>query len=58
MRKLLRVRDVLECTGLGRSTMYTLIKEGKFPPPTKLSARCVAWDSTAVNQWIEERLAS
>ena len=43
MSKLLRIQNVLEKTGLGRSTIYALIKQNNFPPAIKLSGRSVAW---------------
>ena len=43
-KRLIRRQAVEDRTGLGKSSIYALIKSGKFPPPVKLSARAVAWD--------------
>lgn len=56
-RRLLRLRSVLEMTGLGRSSLYKMIKEQKFPRPVQIGARSVAWDSTAVATWMQERIS-
>jgi len=53
---LLRQRDVLSRTGLKRSTFYRLIADKKFPKPVKLSQRCCAWPSDAIDRWIAEKI--
>lgn len=55
-RRLLRLQAVREATGLGRSSLYSLIKRGEFPNSIKLTERTVAWDSAAVAAWIHERV--
>ena len=50
---LLTVKTVMAQTGLGRSTIHNKVKEGTFPAPIKLSARCVRWHSEAIQQWIQ-----
>lgn len=54
--KVLRLAQVMASTGLGRSTIYKYIGEGKFPIPFKLSERCVGWLESEVQQWIRSRL--
>ena len=51
----LRLPMVLRTTGLGRSTIYKLISENRFPGPVRLGARAVAWRTTEVDRWSEER---
>ena len=41
--KILRRRDVKEQIGLGCSTIYALMSEGKFPKPIKIGRRAVGW---------------
>lgn len=50
-----RIQRVSIITGLGRSTIYGLMAEGKFPCQIKLSARAVGWTSTSIFQWLAER---
>lgn len=46
MPRLIRLPDVLEATGLARSTVYRLVAEHRFPAPVKLAARAVAGAAT------------
>jgi prophage regulatory protein len=50
-----RIKQVIQITGLSRSTIYQLIGKGEFPRPVQLSTRRVAWDSRVVTAWIESR---
>lgn len=54
--KVIRLAQVMESTGLGRSTIYKYIAEGKFPLPLQLSERCVGWLESEVHQWIQARI--
>lgn len=51
----LRMPAVMRMTGLGRSTIYRLIAERKFPSPVRLGARAVAWRSSDLDEWSEAR---
>lgn len=51
----LRLRQVIQTTGLARSSIYTLMQSGEFPKSIRLSARSVGWRSDEVAQWIEDR---
>jgi prophage regulatory protein len=42
--------------GLGRSTIYRWMSEGKFPKPVQLGGYAVAWAESEVEGWIAERL--
>lgn len=56
---LLRRRCVEAQTGLARSTLYKLIRNGNFPAPVKLTgSRAVAWSSDAVNAWVASRISN
>ena len=57
-RALLRLQQVQALTGLSRSTLYKLISERNFPASIALAGRAVAWDSQAVDAWIESRIAT
>ena len=54
--KLMKLKAVMECTGLARSTVYKFIAEGRFPKPVKLGPRMVAWVEGEIQQWILERI--
>lgn len=57
---LLRLPVVLERTGLSKTGLYKLAREGKFPGPVPLGGRAggraVAWPSDEVHQWILSRI--
>lgn len=55
MEKLLRFEQIVKLTGLSRTTLWRLEKQGQFPKRVKLSTRAVAWRETEVHQWIAER---
>lgn len=51
---LLRLPKVCELTGYGRSSIYALIKSGKFPASVRLAGGgAVAWRSADVKAWID-----
>jgi prophage regulatory protein len=50
--RILRIRTVLQRTGLSRSTMYRKMQDGSFPPSIKISTRCAGWRESAVNAWL------
>lgn len=50
-----RLPEVMQTTGLGRTQLYNLMNEGRFPRPVKLSARAVGWRESDVQAWIEQR---
>jgi prophage regulatory protein len=55
--KFLRLADVIDRTGLGRSTIYKLMTENDFPSSVPLSARSVAWVEQEIEDWIFNRIA-
>ena len=56
-RKLLRLPQVKDLTGLSRATIYRYVDAGDFPRPVKLGTRAVAWHASDVAAWIEGREA-
>lgn len=51
----LRRRQVEARTGLGRSSIYALIADGRFPAPIRLSTHTVGWLEHEIDGWIAER---
>ncbi len=51
--KILRLKNVIEKTGLSRSTIYAYMKEGRFPQAIRLGARAVGWNENDIDIWIE-----
>jgi len=54
--RLIRYREVMSQTGLSRSYLYELTKNGEFPASVKLSERSSAWIESEVQQWINGRI--
>lgn len=49
--RFVRLPEVLEMTGLCRSTIYKLIAQGEFPAPYKITRRAVAWRQGELDNW-------
>lgn len=62
--RVIRLKEVINTTGLARSTIYKYIGDGVFPKPINLapndtgvpSARCVGWIQSEVEDWIFARI--
>lgn len=52
--RIMRLKSVMEVTGLARSTIYKYIDKGIFPAPVPLGARAVGWLESEVEGWIRE----
>lgn len=50
-----RMAGVVRMTGLGRSTIYRLMAENKFPSPVRLAKRAVAWRRVDLEEWSAAR---
>ena len=55
--RLIRLPEVKDRTGLGRSSIYGEIAAERFPSPIKIGLRSVAWIESEVTDWIESRIA-
>ncbi|WP_458735384.1 AlpA family transcriptional regulator [Zobellella taiwanensis] len=55
--RLIKLKEVMDCTGLARSTIYKFISEDSFPKPVPLGERAVAWIEGEIQEWILERIA-
>ncbi|MDL2198155.1 AlpA family transcriptional regulator [Halopseudomonas aestusnigri] len=54
--RLIRLKDVMQQTGLARATIYKYMNEGCFPLSVTLGGRSVAWVEKEVNDWILARV--
>lgn len=50
--RILRIKSVLERTGLTRSTLYRKVQQGTFPRQVAISTRCTGWRESAVAEWM------
>ena len=39
---------------ISRATMYLAIKDGRLPPPIKLSSRFIAWESRVIKALVSD----
>ncbi|MDS0858623.1 AlpA family transcriptional regulator [Burkholderia pseudomultivorans] len=51
-RTILRRRQVEQCTGLSRSTIYKRMRDGTFPPAISLGGRMVGWRAADIEQFL------
>ena len=58
MDAILKLPEVTRITGIGRSNLYEMVKEGRFPKPVKLSVRSVGWRQSDVNAWLSSLKAA
>ena len=50
--RILRIKTVLDRTGLSRSTLYRKIQARTFPQQIAISERCAGWRESAVKAWL------
>jgi prophage regulatory protein len=55
--RIVRLKTVLNRTGLSRSTLYRKINEGTFPPQIRISINGTGWRESELNQWIANPVA-
>ena len=51
IKKIYRLPDVIEMTGLSRSSIYLHMSQGEFPKPVKLGRRAVGWTEDSITAW-------
>ena len=52
--RILRLKSVLNRTGLSRSTLYRKIERGTFPMQVRISDRCIGWRESDVERWLSD----
>lgn len=52
--RIIRLRTVLERTGLSRSSVYRKIADGTFPAQLKIGVHGAGWHESAINRWIAD----
>ncbi|WAP63127.1 MULTISPECIES: helix-turn-helix transcriptional regulator [Pseudomonas] len=55
--RIIRLKEVIDSTGLARSTIYKYIAEQSFPKPISLGDRCVGWLESEIHDWILTKVA-
>lgn len=54
--RMLRLPELSNRVGLGRTKIYEMIKEGEFPRPIK-AGRASLWHSQAIEKWMQGQAA-
>jgi prophage regulatory protein len=54
--KLIRLKEVMSISGLGRSSIYKFMAEGHFPQSISLGERAVAWEHSEIEEWIINKI--
>lgn len=57
--RFVRLPEVMQRTGLSRSSVYARMKDGRFPEHRLLGARTAVWVESELEQWLaaEESVA-
>jgi prophage regulatory protein len=53
--RVLRLAEVIEKTGLARSTIYKYADLGRFPRPISLGGKSVGWIDSEIHEWLQEK---
>jgi prophage regulatory protein len=54
--RVLRLKEVCRVTGLGRSFIYQLQAERRFPHSIRIGVRAVGWLEGEVQEWLKGRI--
>ena len=58
LEKIIRTPEVMEVTGLSKTTIWRRVRSGDFPVPVKLGrpdSRSIGWKLEEVEEWIDSR---
>jgi prophage regulatory protein len=55
---ILRLTLLRKKVGLGTSSIYQMMAEGRFPRPRKIGKRAVGWLESDIDQWLLSRCVS
>lgn len=56
--RLIRLDEVRARTGLGRSSIYSAMKNGSFPKSVPIGSQAIAWVEEEIEQWIRSKIAN
>lgn len=51
----LRIHEVCTILAISKATIYRMVNDGHFPPPTRLGKRKSRWHIQTVQTWIGEQ---
>jgi prophage regulatory protein len=53
--RIVRLPEVIATVGLRRSAIYARVRDGRFPPPLKITNHAVGWRESDLARWIAQR---
>jgi len=59
--RIVRAKELITIIGVSKATLYNYLKQGKFPPQSKINGdaigtnSAVGWRLSVVNKWLESR---
>ena len=54
--RVMKLNEVINTTGLSRSSIYAYMAKDGFPKPIQLGPRAVAWIEEEVHEWLMVRI--
>jgi prophage regulatory protein len=57
-KKIIRLPEVKNTTGLSRSSIYLRMSNGEFPQSISLGSRAVGWLNADIEKWLDECVAA
>ena len=55
MDPMLRPTEVMERTGLSRTSLWRRVRAGTFPAPIEIGPNAIGWPASAITTWLENR---
>lgn len=55
--RFIKLKEVMNITGLARATVYKYIANDHFPKSVSIGERAVAWIESEVHEWMLDRVA-
>ena len=56
--RFIRLPQVVEMTGLGKTTIYRWINHGTFPKQIQIGGKSVVWNEREVIDWMNQQVAT
>ena len=56
--RFIRLPQVVEMTGMGKTFIYARISDGTFPKQIQLGSRSVVWNERDVIDWMNQQIAA
>lgn len=50
----LNIQELCKIVSVSKPTIYRMIRDGHFPPPTRIGLRKSRWHVLKIEQWIDK----